>query len=184
MCLHPSCQISHFHFSLRVCHDVWLPHQLLMRPLPSWSLSEPFCSTSWSMAVYSSSSTHVLLLAVSKQWSLIPSFWLVWHISMLLSSSSLQSKARVWGVDVLVCEDSRYLLKYWFVKAIPSCGGDHLHRHVQELHASTTSFISDFGCIIFMFMFSLVLSINSPNATSLHSRCIWEEVLRVQVSLY
>jgi len=26
VCLHPSCQISHFHFSLRVCHDVWLPH--------------------------------------------------------------------------------------------------------------------------------------------------------------
>jgi len=79
-------------------------------------------------------------------------------------------------------------LKYWFVKtwgicwstvvkAVPSCGGDYLRRQVQELHALMTSFISDFGCIIFMFMFSLVLSINSPNATSLHSRCIWEGVL-------
>ena len=84
--------------------------------------------------------------------------WMVWHISLFLSSSSLQNKARVWGVDVLVCEDSRYLLKYWFVKAIPSCGGDHLHRHVQELHASTTSLILDFGCIFFLFLFSLVLS--------------------------
>ena len=45
------------------------------------------------------------------------------HLKLLSSSTSLQSKARVWGVDVLVCEDSRYLLKYWFVKAIPSCGG-------------------------------------------------------------
>ena len=148
---------------------------LLVRPLPSWSLSEPFCSTSWSMAIYlsSSSSCHLAACRLAAVNSLL-SVWLVWHI---LSSSSLQSKAHVWGVDVLVCEDSRYLLKYWFVKAIPSCGGDHLHRHVQELHASTTSFISDFGCIIFMFMLSLVLSINSPNATSLHSRCIWEGVL-------
>jgi len=47
----------------------------------------------------------------------------------------------------------------------------------KSLHDSTTSFISDFGCIIF-FLLSLVLSINSPNATSLHSRCIWEGVLR------
>jgi len=78
---------------------------------------------------------------------------------------------------------------YWFVKtqaiclstvvkAIPSCGGDHLQRHVQELHASTTSLILDFGCIIFILL-SLVLSINSPNATPLHSRSIWEGVLRV-----
>ena len=77
---------------------------------------------------------------------------------------------------------------YWFVKtqaiclstvvkAIPSCG-DHLQRHVQELHASTTSLILDFGCIIFILL-SLVLSINSPNATPLHSRSIWEGVLRV-----
>ena len=128
-----------------------------MRPLPSWSLSEPFCSTSWSMAVYSSSSTHVLLLAVFKQWSLIPSFWLVWHISMLLSGSILQSKAHVWGVEVLVCEDSRYLLKYWFVKAIPSCGGAHLH----DMFKSCTLWrYQDFrlGCIFFLFLFSLGLS--------------------------
>ena len=157
-----------------------------MRPLPSWSLSEPFCSTSWSMAVYSSSSTHVLLLAVLQQWSLILlSVWLVWHIS---SYCQVQvSKAR------LVFEE----LMYWFVKtrairwstvvkAIPSCGGDHfLHRQVQELHASTTSFI--FG--LWMYLVSCnhsvvhcvcpMLSVNSPNATTLHSRCIWEGVLRV-----
>ena len=148
----------------------------MVRHLSSWSLSEPFCSTSGSMAVYSSSSSHVLLLAVLQQWSLILlSVWLVWHIS---SYCQVQvSKAR------LVFEE----LMYWFVKtrgicrstvvkAIPSCGGDHLHRHVQELHASTTSLILVFGCIFF-FLLSLVLSINSPNATSLHSRCIWEGVL-------
>ena len=39
------------------------------------------------------------------------------------------------------------------MKAIPSCAGDHLHRHVQELQALMTSLISDFGCINFMFMF-------------------------------
>ena len=138
---------------------------------PLGPFSELFCSTSWSMAVYSLSSTHVLLLAVFKQWSLIPSFWLVWHISMLLSGSILQSKAHVWGVEVLVCEDLRYLLKY-------SCEGHTLlcrrssTSHVQELHALMTSLISDFECINFI-LFSLVLSFNSPNATTLHSRCIW-----------
>ena len=104
------------------------------------------------------------------------SLWLVWHISMLLSNSILQSKARVWGVDILVCEDSRYLLKYWFVKAIPSCGGAHLH---DMFKSCTLRRYQDFrlGCIFFLFLFSLVLSINSPNATLLHSRCIWEGVL-------
>jgi hypothetical protein len=27
------------------------------------------------------------------------------------------------------------------VKAVPPCGGDHLRRHIQELHALATSFI-------------------------------------------
>ena len=155
-----------------------------MRPLPSWSLSEPFCSTSWSMAVYSSSSTHVLLLAVFKQWSLIPSFWLVWHISMLLSGSILQSKAHVWGVEVLVCEDLRYLLKY-------GCEGNTLlwRRSSTSTCSRVARFddIFDFG--LWMYLVSCnhsvvhcvcpMLSVNSPNATTLHSRCIWEGVLRV-----
>src|SRR6185436_1615372 len=39
---------------------------------------------------------------------------------------------------------------YWFVKTwlFTTCGGDRSTRHVQELHASTTSFILDFGCIL------------------------------------
>ena len=158
--------------------------------MPSWSLSELFCSTSWSMAVYLSSSTHVLLLAVLQQWSLIPLFGWFDTSHYYCQVQNLQSKVHV--------EESTY----WFVKtrairwstvvkAIPSCGGDHfLHRQVQELHASTTSFI--FG--LWMYLVSCnhsvvhcvcpMLSVNSPNATSLHSRCIWEGVLRVQVSLY
>ena len=102
--------------------------------------------------------------------------WLLWHISLFLSCSILQSKARVWGVDVLVCEDSRYLLKYWFVMAIPSCGGAHLHDMFKSCMLRR---YQDFrlGCIFFLFLFSLVLSINSPNATTLHSCCIWEGVL-------
>ena len=141
--------------------------------MPSWSLSEPFCSMSWSMAVYLSSSPSCL--ATCRLAVVLSIFG--WFDTSHYSCRVQVSKARlVWGVDVLVCEDSRYLLKYWFVKAIPSCGGDYLHQHVQELHASTTSFILDFGCIAF-FLLSLMLSINSPNATSLHSRCIWEGVL-------
>ena len=152
-CHHLSCQISHFHFLFRVCHDVWLPHhQLLMRHLPSWSLSELFCSTSWSVAVYLSSSTHLLLLAVLQQWSLIPLFGWFDTSHYYCQVQNLQSKVHV--------EESTY----WFVKtrvicwstvvkAIPSYGGDHQHQQVQELHALMTSSISDFGCIIFMFMF-------------------------------
>ena len=119
-----------------------------MRYLPSWSLSEPFCSTSWSMAVYlSSSSCHppVCRLAAVISHSPLRLAGLT-HLK-LLSSTSLQSKVHV--------EESMY----WFVKtraicwstvvkAVPSCGGDYLRRQVQELHALMTSLISDFGCIL------------------------------------
>ena len=49
---------------------------------------------------------------------------------------------------------------YWFVKTWLV---HHLWRRsststCQELHASTTSLILDFGCIFFLFLFSLVLS--------------------------
>ena len=119
----------------------------------------------------------ISLLAVLQQWSLIPLFGWFDTSHYYCQVPNLQSKTHV--------EESMY----WFVKtraicwstvvkAIPSCGGDHQHRHVQELHDSTTFFISDFGCIFF-FLLSLVFSINSPNATSLHSRCICEGVLRV-----
>ena len=49
---------------------------------------------------------------------------------------------------------------YWFVKTwlFTTCGGDRSTRHVQERHTSTTSLILDFGCIFFLFLFSLVLS--------------------------
>ena len=142
--------------------------------MPSWSLSEPFCSTSWSMAVYLSSSPSCLTTC---RFAVVLSIFGWFDTSHYYCQvQNLQSKVHV--------EESTY----WFVKtrvicwstvvkAIPSCGGDHLHRHVQELHASTTSLILVFGCIFF-FLLSLVLSINSPNATSLHSRCIWEGVLR------
>ena len=149
--------------------------------LPSWSLSEPFCSTSWSMAVYSSSSSHILLLAVLQQWSLILlSVWLVWHISSYCRSSKSPKQGSCWRVDVLVCEDSGYLLKY-------GCEGNTLlwRRSSTSTCSRVARFddIFDFGLWMYHFHFvessTLVLSVNSPNATSLHSRCIWEGVLRV-----
>ena len=142
--------------------------------MPSWSLSEPSCSMSWSMAVYLSSSPSCL--ATCRLAVVLSIFG--WFDTSHYSCRVQVSKAR------LVFEE----LMYWFVKtrairwstvvkAIPACGGDlFLHRHIQELHASTTSLILDFECIFF-FLLSLMLSINSPNATSLHSRCIWEGVL-------
>ena len=95
-----------------------------------------------------------------------------------LSSSKSPKQGSCWRVDVLVCEDSGYSLKYWFVKAIPSCGGAHLH---DMFKSCTLRRYQDFrlGCIFFLFLLSLVLGVNSPNATTLHSRCIWEGVLRI-----
>ena len=151
--------------------------------MPSWSLSEPFCSTSWSMAVYlSSSPCHPACRLAAVIFHSPRHLAGLTHLNITVKFKV--SKAR------LIFEE----LTYWFVKtrairsstvvkAIPSCGGDpFLHRQVQKLHASTTSLISDFGCINF-FLLSLVLSINSPNATSLHSRCIWEEVCGIMINV-
>ena len=143
--------------------------------MPSWSLSEPSCSTSWSMAVYLSSSPSCL--ATCRLAVVLSIFG--WFDTSHYSCRVQVSKAR------LVFEESTY----WFVKTRGICSStalwrqyplveEHfLHRQVQELHALMSSLISDFGYINFMFMFNLVLSVNSPNATSLHSRCIWEGVL-------
>ena len=153
-----------------------------MRHLSSWSLSEPFCSTSWVHDQWPFICRHhlVILLAVLQQWSFtLLAIWLVWHISMLLSSSKspkqgsclrswciglwrlgLFAEVRLWRRHPLVEEI------FFYIDMFKSCT---LRRHLWFL---------DFGCIIF-FLLSLVLSINSPNATSLHSRCIWERVLRV-----
>jgi len=148
-----------------------------MRPLPSWSLLEPFCSTSWSMAVYLSSSPCHLpacrLAAVISHSSL----WLVWHISLLLSSSKSPKQGSCWRVDVLVCEDSGYLLKY-------GCEGNTLLWrsifYIDKFKSCTLWWHLWFRTLdvsISCLCLSLVLSVNSPNATSLHSRCIWEGVL-------
>ena len=145
--------------------------------MPSWSFRSRFAPHHDQWLFICRHHHVILLLAVLQQWSLYPLFGWFDTSHYYCQVQNLQSKVHV--------EESTY----WFVKtrairwstvvkAIPSCGGDpFLHRHVQELHASTTSLISDFGCIFF-FLLSLVLSINSPNATSLHSRCIWEGVLR------
>jgi len=141
--------------------------------MPSWSLSEPSCSTSWSMAVYLSSSPSCLATCRLAVVLSIFGWFDTSHYScrVQVSKARLVLRSRRTGF-----EDSRYLLKYWFVKAIPSCGGAHLH---DMFKSCTLRRYQDFrlGCIFFMFLLSLVLSVNSPNATSLHSRCIWEGVL-------
>ena len=178
MCLHPSCQISHFHFVFGFA-------MMCGCPISCW------CDLCPLGPFRSRFAPH------HDQW---PSIRRHQHMSSCLPSSSSDLSFLPFGwFDTSLCycrvqfSKARLMfeeLKYWFVKtwgicwsmvvkAVPSCGGDYLRRQVQELHALMTSSISDFGCIIFMFMFSLVLSVNSPNATTLHSRCIWEGVLRV-----
>ena len=71
---------------------------------------------------------------------------------------SLQSKTHVWGVDVLVCEDSGYSLKYgsegdtllWRRSfSTSTCSKSCTLRRYQDFRL---------GCIFFLFLFSLVLS--------------------------
>jgi len=103
--------------------------------------------------------------------------WLVWHISLFLSSlksptqgsSSRSRRTGLWRlvvfVDVLVCEGNTLL---WRRLSTSTCSKSCTLRRYQDFRL---------GCIFFMFLLTLVLSVNSPNATSLHSRCIWEGVL-------
>ena len=145
--------------------------------MPSWSLSEPFCSTSWSMAVYLSSSHFCLTTCCLAVVLSIFGWFDTSHYSCQVQS--LQSKIHVWRVDVLVCEDLWYLLKY-------GCEGNTLLWrsifYIDKFKSCTLwcrlwFWSSDVS--ISYFCLSLAISINSSNATSLHSRCIWEGVLRV-----
>ena len=143
--------------------------------MPSWSLSEPFCSTSWSMAVYLSSSPSCL--TTCRLAAVLSIFG--WFGTSHCSCRVQFSKAR------LVFEE----LMYWFVKTRGICSSTGLWRQyplVEEFiyidmfksctprrHLWFRTLNVLFSCLCL----SLVLSINSPNATSLHSRCIWEGVL-------
>ena len=121
------------------------------------------------------------------------------HMSSCLPSSSSDLSFLPFGwFDTSLCycrvqfSKARLMfgeLKYWFVKtwgicwstvvkAVPSCGGDYLHDMFKSY---TIRRYQDFRLeyINFLFLLSLVLCVNSPNATSLHSRCIWEGVLSV-----
>jgi len=141
------------------------------------SFSQPFCYTSWSMAFYLSSSpfypTVCRLAAVISLFFL----WLdLTHLSIIVEFKI----SKAWFiVEVLFCEDLRYLLKYglWRQYALVAEVLFYIDI-VQELHASTTSSILDFGLIRLFYFSSLVHCVNSPNATTLHSRCIWEGVLK------
>jgi hypothetical protein len=124
--------------------------------MPSWSLSEPSCSTSWSMAVYLSSSPSCLTTCRLVVVLSIFGWFGTSHCSCRIQS--LQSKTHVWGVDVLVCEDSGYSLKYgsegdtllWRRSfSTSTCSKSCTLRRYQDFRL---------GCIFFLFLFSLVLS--------------------------
>ena len=144
--------------------------------MPSWSLSEPSCSTSWSMAVYLSSSPSCL--ATCRLAVVLSIFG--WFDTSHYSCRVQVSKTR------LVFEESTY----WFVKTRGICSSTGLWRQyplVEEIiyidkfksctlwwHLRFRTLDVSFSCLCF----NLVLSVNSPNATPLHSLCIWERVLR------
>jgi len=107
-------------------------------------------------------------------------FHLTWFDTSLYYRrvQSLQSKVHRWRVDILCCEDSRYLLKYMLWR----------HYPLVEIISTSTMFKSctlrrhllylDLDVIRLFYFSSLLCSANSPNATTLHSCCIWEAVLR------
>ena len=114
----------------------------------------------------------ILLHAILQQWLFV--LPLDWFGTSLYSRRVEFSKTR------LIVEEFKYRL--WrievfaevpVVKAVP-WGGQFLHRQCSRVARFDDIF--DFGCIIFIFS-SLVHSVNSPNITTLHSRCIWEGVL-------
>ena len=146
--------------------------------MPSWSLSEPSCSTS-----LINGRPFVVITFLSRH---LPScsgdfyLWLVWHISLFLSSlksptqgsSSKSWRTGLWRLvvfaDVLIYEGNTLLWRsIFYIDKFKSCTL-WWHLWFRTLDVS-------FSCLCL----SLVLSINSPNATTLHSRCIWEGVLRV-----
>ena len=141
--------------------------------MPSWSLSEPSCSTSWPMAIYlSSSSCHppaCRFTAVISHFSL----WLAWHISLLLSSSKSPKQGSYWRVDVLVCEDLGYLLKY-------GCEGDTLlwRRSSTSTSSRVARFddIFDFGLWMYHFHVYVWGQLSKCNviAFTLHLRGVLE----------
>ena len=105
--------------------------------------------------------------------------WLVWHISLLLSSSKppkqgscLRSqRTGVWRLELFaeVRLWSQYTLveETIYIDMFKSCML-RLNLWFRTADVSIT-------CLCL----SLVLSVNSSNATSLHSCCMWEGVLRV-----
>jgi hypothetical protein len=119
----------------------------------------------------------MLLLAVLQQWSLYSSFGLIWHISFFLSSLKV-SKVRFIYEELKSCVVEVFA-EVRVVKAVPSCGGDHfLHRQCSRVARFDDIFYFGFWCNSSLFFSSVMHRVNSPNATTLHSRCIWEGVLR------
>ena len=177
MCLHPSCQISHFHsffssglpwcvaapsvvdatFALLVPFGAVLLHIMINgRLFVVINTCPPACRL---QAVIS----HSFLLAGLTHLYVTVKFKSPKQGSCLRSWCTGLWRLEVFA-QVLVCEGSTLLWR------------SHLH---DMFKSCTLRRYQDFrlGCIFFLFLFSLVLSVNSPNATSLHSRCIWEGVL-------
>ena len=144
--------------------------------MPSRSLLELSFSMSWSMAVYLS------------WW---PSCLTTCHLAVVLSIfgwfdtshyycqvQSLQNKVHVksrrTGLRRLgLFAEVRLWRQYPLVEEIIYI--DMFKSCTLRRHLSFRTLDVSISCLCL----SLVLSINSPNATTLHSRCIWGGVLRV-----
>ena len=144
--------------------------------MPSWSLSEPSCSMSWSMAFYLSSSPSCLTTCRLAVVLSIFGWFDTSHYYCQVQSlqNKVHVKSRRTGLRRLgLFAEVRLWRQYPLVEEIINI--DKFKSCTLWWHLRFRTLDVSFSCLCF----SLVLSVNSPNATSLHSRCIWERVLRV-----
>ena len=109
--------------------------------------------------------------------TLCSSFGLIWHISLFSSGWILQNKVHSWRVQVPFVKKIEVFAEVRVVKAVP-WGGQFLHRQCSRVAHFDDIFYFGFWCNSSLFFSSVMHRVNSPNATTLNSRCIWEGVLR------
>jgi hypothetical protein len=148
---------------------------MLVQLCPLGNFCSLSCYTSWSMA-FLSSSQYIPLPAICGSAS---SYSTTCHLHHIISFHYMTfvvviSKSPfdlTWHITILIDWYTNlwrlgYLLKYYPWRQYLLID-EIFFISIQELKASTTSLVLDFGCI--SFCFSCLCFVNSSNATSLHS---------------
>jgi len=148
-----------------------------MRLCPLGLFCSPFCYASWSMTVYFVVITILsyCVPSCSSEWSLCASFGLIWHIYIIFDFKSLQIKDHNWRV------------KNCFVKTCGIYWSMGVKGNTLLWRRSFSTLILFKSCMLrrhllfwildvirLLYFSSLVHSVNSPNAMTLHSHVAFE----------